>query len=144
MSTTSKARAAKTSDQVQLKEVFPRHAVITIAALAAVYGLLELTGNSVNSVVLAIVVMVALCLIKVPVTIALLVAALLGGLHAAMGMERSLTAFNDNLLVGAQVGLTYIMVGALAVALSRSGLIEMFARWVTAKVGTEEKATNRG
>lgn len=143
MSTTSKAQAARTSDQVQLKEVFPRHAVGTIAALAAVYGLLELTGSSVNSVVLAIVVMVALCLIKVPVTIALLVAALLGGLQAGMGMEGSLVAFNDNLLVGAQVGLTYIMVGALAVALSRSGLIEMFARWVTAKVGTEEKATNR-
>ena len=136
--------ATPQSDPIIWTEVFPRHAVGTVAALAAVYGIVELTGHSVNAVVLAIVAMVALCLIKVPVTIALLVAALLGGLQAGLGMEGSLAAFNDNLLVGAQVGLTYVMVGALAVALSRSGLIEVFAQWVTRRVGTDETATNRG
>lgn len=144
MSTTPKEQTAHSSDHIQWKEVFPRHAVITIVALAAVYGLLELTGNSVNAVVLAIVAMVALCLIKVPVTVALLTAALLGGLQAGMGMDGAVTGFNDNLLVGAQVGLTYIMVGALAVALARSGLIEVFARWVTEKVGTDEAAAAKG
>ncbi|WP_182354753.1 Na+/H+ antiporter family protein [Flaviflexus huanghaiensis] len=144
MSTTSTQSPITSSDHIQWKEVFPRHSVLTIAALAAVYGLLELTGTTINAVVLAIVVMVALCLIKVPVTVALIVAALLGGLQAGMGMEGSLAAFNDNLLVGAQVGLTYIMVGALAVALSRSGLIEVFARWITNKVGTDEAATAKG
>lgn len=143
MSMTAVEQTEREPDRVEWKEVFPRHAVVTIAALAVGYGLLELTGNSINSVVLAIIVMVALCLIKVPVTLALLMAALIGGLQAGMGIEGSLAAFNDNLLVGAQVGLTYIMVGALAVALSRSGLIEIFARWITSKVGTDEAATSK-
>lgn len=144
MSMTTEEAANKSSDRIELKEVFPRHVVVTVLGLAAVYGALELTGNPVNAVVLAIVVMVALCLIKVPVTIALLAAALLGGLQAGMGMEGALGAFNDSLLSGAQVGLTYVMVGALAVALSRSGLIELFAHWVTTKVGTDEQKTNKG
>lgn len=135
--------ATRQSDPIRLKEVFPRPAVATVAGLAVVYLLAELTGNSINAVVLAIAIMVALCLIKVPVTIALLVAALIGGLQAGLGLGGSLTAFNDSLLVGAQVGLTYIMVGALAVALSRSGLIEVFARWVTSKVGTDEATTSK-
>lgn len=144
MSTTRTQATNRASDHIQWKEVFPRHAVLTIAALAVAYGLFELTGSSINAVVLAIIIMVALCLIKVPVTVALIVAALLGGLRAGLGMEGSLAAFNDNLLVGAQVGLTYVMVGALAVALSRSGLIEVFARWVTSKVGTDEASTAKG
>lgn len=142
MSPTSET-VAQPAERFRLNEVFPGHAVATIAALVAIWGLFELTGNPINSVVLAIVAMVALCLIKVPVTVALLVAALLGGLQAGMGLDGSLSAFNDNLLVGAQVGLTYIMVGALAVALSRSGLIELFAHWVTTKVGSDEATTSK-
>ncbi|WP_077138370.1 Na+/H+ antiporter family protein [Flaviflexus massiliensis] len=140
-----KTEDVATKDQpIGWNEVMPRHALITIVSLGLVYGLFEITGHHVNAVVLAIIAMAALCLIKVPVTIALLVAAMLGGLQAGMGVEGSLTAFNDNLLVGAQVGLTYIMVGALAVALSRSGLIEMFATWVSRKVGTDEGKTSTG
>lgn len=144
MSVNTEEQAQKPAETIRWSEIFPRYAVITILALAVVYGLFELTGNHVNAVVLAIVAMVVLCLIKVPVTIALIVAAMLGGFQAGLGIEGSLGAFNDSLLVGAQVGLTYIMVGALAVALSRSGIIELFAAWVTKKVGTDEEKTSKG
>ncbi len=135
--------AFEAANSPSLKDIFPTHAVATILGLAAIYTLLELTGNPVNAVVLAIIVMVALSLVKVPVTVALLVAALLGGLQAGMGIDGSIVAFQDSVLGGAQVGLTYIMVGALAVALARSGIIEMFAAWVTHKAGTDGEATNR-
>lgn len=143
MNPTSTETTQRPSERIRWDEVFPRYLVLTIAGLALGYAALELTGNSINAVVLAIIVMVALCLVKVPVTIALLVAALIGGMQAGLGLGGSLTAFNDSLLVGAQVGLTYIMVGALAVALSRSGLIELFAHWVTTKVGSDEAATSK-
>ncbi|NLE97312.1 MAG: sodium:proton antiporter [Propionibacterium sp.] len=122
----------------------PLPAALTVLGLLVVYAITELTGNSINAVVLAIVVMVALCLIRVPVMVALIVSALLGGLHAGLGIEGSLEAFNGSLLIGAQVGLTYVMVGALAVALARSGLLEMFARWVSRRAGTDEQATGKG
>lgn len=143
MNPTSTEASTSPSERIRLIEVFPRSVIGTIVGLAIVYALFEFTGNPINAVVLAIVVMVALCLIKVPVTVALIVAALIGGLQAGMGLDGSLTAFNDSLLVGAQVGITYIMVGALAVALSRSGLIELFAQWVTRKVGTDEATTSK-
>lgn len=122
----------------------PNYALWSIGALVLVALALDLTGHRLNSIVLAIGAMVLLCLIKVPVTIALLLAALIGGLHAGLGIEGSLGAFNDSLLTGAQVGLTYVMVGALAVALSRSGVIELFAQWVSAKAGGDAARTGRG
>lgn len=125
------------------REILPVPAAVTLAVLAAVYLVMQLTGNPVNAVVLAIVVMIALCLVKVPVMIALLASALLGGLQAGLGIDGAMEAFNANLLTGAQVGLTYVMVGALAVALARSGLLELFARWVSRKVGTDEAKTGR-
>ncbi|MDP9806089.1 putative histidine transporter YuiF (NhaC family) [Trueperella bonasi] len=126
-----------------LREVLPKHVIATILGLVAVYAITELTGNSVNAVVLAIVVMVALCLVKVPVTVALIVAALLGGLQAGLGIEGSIAAFQGNILGGAQVGLTYIMVGALAVALARSGIIDLFATWVTKKADSNHSGVQK-
>ncbi|SDL70593.1 Na+/H+ antiporter NhaC family protein [Tessaracoccus oleiagri] len=130
--------------RISAREILPVPAALTLLGLLAVYLVAEWTGNPVNAVVLAIVVMIALCLIRVPVMIALIASALLGGLQAGLGIDGALGAFNDNLLIGAQVGLTYVMVGALAVALARSGLLEVFARWVSRKAGTDEAATGRG
>lgn len=141
---TTTTENSKTEDRIPAKEILPLPAAITLVALLAVYLIAEWTGNSINAVVLAIVVMIALCLIRVPVMIALIASALLGGLHAGLGVGGSLEAFNDNVLIGAQVGLTYVMIGALAVALARSGILEVFARWVSRRVGTDEEVTGRG
>ncbi|WP_457809497.1 Na+/H+ antiporter family protein [Kushneria sp. EE4] len=96
-----------------------------------------------NAVVLTIVLMVTFCLLQMPVAIALVAAALLGGLHAGLSMETALSAFNDNLLVGAQVGLTYVMIGALAVALGRSGLLELLARRLSTALDRDTQSTDR-
>nr|WP_211825520.1 Na+/H+ antiporter NhaC family protein [Kistimonas asteriae] len=80
-----------------------------------------------NSVVLAIFMMVVLCLVRMPVAVALITAALAGGLHSGMSIPETINAMNDNLLIGAQVGITYVMIGALAVAIARSGLIDLLA-----------------
>lgn len=104
----------------------------------------RVTGHPINAVVFAILVMATLCLVKVPVIIALVSSAILGGLQAGLTMEQTLAGFNDSLLFGAQVGLTYVMIGARAVALSRSGLLELFAQWVAKKTTAEERTVSQG
>ncbi|MEQ5766313.1 TRAP transporter large permease subunit [Halomonas sp. H33-56] len=97
-----------------------------------------------NAAVLTILSMIVLCLLRIPVAIALISAAMLGALHAGLSMNDAIGAFNDNLLVGAQVGLTYVMIGAFAVALSRSGLLELLADAISARLGSDEQSTRKG
>ncbi len=119
-------------------------AALVLGALGAVYLIAEALGHHINAVVLAIIAMIALCLLRVPVAIAMIVAALLGGLHAGLSVPEASAALNDNLLVGAQVGMTYVMIGAFAVALSRSGLLELLAQKISGRLGTDTAATGRG
>ncbi|TFH86780.1 Na+/H+ antiporter family protein [Billgrantia azerbaijanica] len=80
-----------------------------------------------NAVVLAILVMVILSLARVSVVFALMVASLVGGLYAGMPLGEILDAFNDGLGNGATIALSYAVLGAFAVALSRSGITEQLA-----------------
>ncbi|WP_201510390.1 Na+/H+ antiporter NhaC family protein [Psychrobacter alimentarius] len=116
---------------------FLNRALPVLIGLAAIYGALWLFAIPVNAVVLAITLMVVFCLIKIPVAVSLVSAALLGGLHAKMTMPDILQVLNDNLLSGAQVGITYIMVGAFAVALARSGILDWVAQKMASSLNRE-------
>lgn len=80
-----------------------------------------------NAIVLAIVVMVTLSLARVSVVFALIIASLVGGLFAGMPLGEVLDAFNTGLGNGATIALSYAVLGAFAVALSRSGVTELLA-----------------
>ena len=116
---------------------FLNRALPVLIGLAVIYGALWLFAIPVNAVVLAITLMVVFCLIKIPVAVSLVSAALLGGLHARMTMPDILQVLNDNLLSGAQVGMTYIMVGAFAVALARSGILDLVAQKMASSLNRE-------
>lgn len=116
---------------------FLNRALPVLIGLAVIYGALWLFAIPVNAVVLAITLMVVFCLIKIPVAVSLVSAALLGGLHARMIMPDILQVLNDNLLSGAQVGMTYIMVGAFAVALARSGILDWVAQKMASSLNRE-------
>lgn len=123
---------------------FTQQRVLLAAVMLLVaYAVTRLVGYHVNAVVLTILLMIALCLARVPVAIALISAGMLGSLHAGVSTADALTAFNDNLLIGAQVGLTYVMIGAFAVALARSGLLEMLARAISRRLGSDVTTTGR-
>ncbi|MGQ7245054.1 Na+/H+ antiporter family protein [Salinicola sp. V024] len=81
-----------------------------------------------NAVVLAILIMVTLSLARVSVVFALIVAALVGGIYAGMPLDGILEAFNGGLGNGATVAISYAVLGAFAVALSRSGITQGLAR----------------
>ncbi|GGX93362.1 sodium:proton antiporter [Litchfieldella qijiaojingensis] len=96
-----------------------------------------------NAVVLAILVMVTLSLARVSVVFALIVASLVGGLYAGMPLDAILNAFNEGLGNGATVALSYAVLGAFAVALSRSGITELMANRAIRRFHLDESGGSR-
>lgn len=126
-------------DAFVMRRVLPSltiSAVIYLSALAI--------GYHINAVILTISLMIMLCLLQIPVAISLITAALLGGLYSGLTMTDTIAAFNDSLLIGSQVGITYVMVGAFAVALARSGLLDLLAHKIASQLNFSEGATNKG
>ncbi len=95
-----------------------------------------------NAVVLAVVVMMVLSLIRVPVILALIVATLVGGLAAGMSLPDVISAFEAGLGNGANIALSYAMLGAFAVALSRSGLTHLLTSRIARLVGARSSASS--
>ena len=65
------------------------------------------------------------------------VSALVAGLTAGLGLKESLDAFNTGLSAGAEIALSYAMLGAFAVAISKSGLTRILAAKLLAKVNVQ-------
>ncbi|WP_144206726.1 Na+/H+ antiporter family protein [Shewanella donghaensis] len=95
-----------------------------------------------NAVVIAVTLMLALSLMRVNVVIALTVSALAAGLFGGLDIHQTITAFNDGLGGGAQIALSYALLGAFAAALSHSGLTTLISHSIIKKVGKEPNSTN--
>lgn len=95
-----------------------------------------------NAIVIAVFVMMALVLVRVPVILALIVATFVGGLSAGMGITEVFEAFEAGLGNGANIALSYAMLGAFAVALSRSGLTQLLAGHIVRLAGARNTAGN--
>jgi predicted histidine transporter YuiF (NhaC family) len=87
-----------------------------------------------NAVVLGVLLMLGLTLVRVNVIVAMIISALVAGLTAGLGLKESLDAFNSGLSAGAEIALSYAMLGAFAVAISKSGLTRILASKLLAKV----------
>ncbi|MCS3803144.1 putative histidine transporter YuiF (NhaC family) [Chromobacterium alkanivorans] len=77
-----------------------------------------------NAVVLAVLIMMALSLSRVPVVLALILSAAIGGIYAGLTPDAVVQAFNSGLGAGAPVALAYATLGAFAIALSRTGIVQ--------------------
>lgn len=95
-----------------------------------------------NAVVIAVCLMLALSLFRVNVVIALTVSALVAGLIGGMDLHQTIDAFNTGLGGGAQIALSYALLGAFAVALSHSGLTALISKSIISSLGKEPNATN--
>ena len=94
-----------------------------------------------NTIVLAVLIMIGLSLVRVPVVIALVVSAVIGGLYAGMPIADITTAFNGGLGSGAVVALASATLGAFAVALSRTGIADVIAAKTLRLIGASQDAT---
>jgi putative amino acid transporter len=94
-----------------------------------------------NTIVLAVLIMIVLSLVRVPVVIALVVSAVIGGLYAGMPIAEITAAFNGGLGSGAVVALASATLGAFAVALSRTGIADVIAAKTLRLIGASQDAT---
>lgn len=87
-----------------------------------------------NSVLIGVLLMLGLSLARVNVIVAMTISALSAGLIAGLGLGNTLEAFNSGLSGGAEIALSYAMLGAFAVAISKSGLTLILADKLLSKV----------
>ena len=95
-----------------------------------------------NAVVIAVCLMLGLSLARVNIVIALTISALVAGLVGGMDLHQTVAAFNTGLGGGAQIALSYALLGAFAVALSHSGLTTLISSKVISLLGKEQNSTN--
>ena len=83
-----------------------------------------------NPVLLAVCLMLILSLMRINVVVALTLSALVGGLSAGLSLTDTVSAFEGGLGGGATIALSYAMLGAFAVAISKSGITDLLAQAV--------------
>lgn len=93
-----------------------------------------------NSVIIAVMVMVLLSLVRVNIVIALIIGAIVGGLTAGLDINETIKAFNAGLGDGATIALSYAMLGTFAVAISKSGITDLLSNMIIKKVGNSSSS----
>ena len=88
-----------------------------------------------NEVVISILVLLALSLMRINVVIALIISALTAGLVGGLDLNKTVSVFTDGLGGGASVAMNYAILGAFAVAISKSGITDLLAYKVIVRLG---------
>ena len=99
-------------------------------------------GEIMNAVVIVVVVMLGLSLARVHVVLSLLLGALAGGLMGGLGLGKTMEVFQTGLANGAQIALSYAMLGAFAVAIAHSGLPQTLANTVIRRLDVNHVRDN--
>ncbi|WP_421214670.1 Na+/H+ antiporter family protein [Aeromonas dhakensis] len=94
-----------------------------------------------NPVVIAVALMLVLSLLRINVVVSLAIGAIAGGLIGGLTLEQTLSTFTGGLGGGAEIALSYAMLGAFAVAISRSGITDLLARKVISQLGKDASNT---
>lgn len=86
-----------------------------------------------NAVLIAVLVMLALSLARLHVVLSLIIGALIGGLVGGMGLPATIKSFETGIQAGANIALSYAMLGAFAVAIAHSGFPQVLAGKLTGR-----------
>ena len=93
-----------------------------------------------NPVVISIAVLLILSLLRINVVIALVISALTAGLIGDLGLTKTIEAFTGGLGGGAEVAMNYAMLGAFAIAISKSGITDLLAYKVITRMNKTPSA----
>jgi len=96
-----------------------------------------------NAVVVAVGLVLLLSLFRVNVVMALCLGAISGGLWSGLSFIDTVNAFQQGLSGGATIALSYGMLGAFAVAISRSGITDVLARSLVKRMGSDNEKSQR-
>lgn len=92
-----------------------------------------------NPVVLSVIVMTVLCLLKLNVFLALILSALVAGFSAGMPVGDIMTGLIDGMGGNSETALSYILLGALAVAISSTGVASIVSKKIASIVDGKKK-----
>lgn len=96
-----------------------------------------------NAVIIAVLVMLILSLLRINVVFALVIGALIGGLTGGLDVATTIQTFTNGLGGNATVALSYALLGAFAVALSKTGLPDAIVEGAIKLVGREGEARRK-
>ncbi|WP_078379198.1 Na+/H+ antiporter family protein [Sutcliffiella halmapala] len=97
-----------------------------------------------NAVIIAVLVMLLLSLLRINVVLSLVIGAFAGGIVGGLGVETTINAFTAGLGGNAAVALSYALLGAFAVALSKTGLPDALVEGALKVVGSKGDSLKKG
>lgn len=81
-----------------------------------------------NPVIISDIIMSALCLLKLNVMLAILIAAVVAGIAAGMPISETMSTLIGGMGGNSETALSYVLLGALAVAINKTGLATILAK----------------
>lgn len=97
----------------------------------------------INAVVIAVILMIVLCLCRLNVVISLFISALVGGLISGMSIEKVINVFGKNIVDGAEVTLSYALLGGFAALISYSGITDYLVGKIINAIHAENSRWSR-
>ena len=97
----------------------------------------------INAVLLAIIVMIVLSLLRLNVILSLFIGALTGGLSAGLGLDKTISTFTSGIVDGADIALSYALLGGFAALISYSGITDYFVAKIIDKLNQENTQKTR-
>lgn len=97
--------------------------------------------DTMNAVIIAVVVMLGLTVARVHVVLALLIGAIVGGLVGGLGIDGSFIAFQEGIGKGASIALNYALLGAFALAIANAGLPRLLAESIINRIDADDEDT---
>ena len=83
-----------------------------------------------NPVVVAVLLMCILCLAKLNVLLVLIIASMVGGMVAGISVKDTLSIFLNGMAGNAETALSYVLLGAIAVGIAKTGLMSILSDWM--------------
>ena len=97
----------------------------------------------INAVVIAVILMIILCLCRLNVVISLFISALVGGILSGMSVEKVISIFGKNIVDGAEVALSYSLLGGFAALISYSGITDYLVGKIINAIHSENSRLSR-
>ena len=88
-----------------------------------------------NPIVVSVLLMSALCLMKMNVLLAIVTAGIVAGVTGGMDLQQTVSSLIGGMGGNSETALSYILLGVLAVAIGKSGLADIASRKIAAVVG---------
>lgn len=89
-----------------------------------------------NPIILSVLALCALCLCRLNVLICLILAAIIAGVSGGLGITKTMTVLADGFSGNATTALSYILLGTFAVAIAKTGLMQVLVNSLSRHLAT--------